>query len=91
MRIKLGRCYIARNGDLVIITGFQPSKKFNKYIGYIITEHPRDNHYQRISMLMSWGSSGDYWSSAISSKHDLISLAESRVQPLLALDMIKII
>jgi hypothetical protein len=91
-KVKLGRCYITRNNEFVIITGYQPSKKFNKYIGYVVRAISDDlTTYTRTSPLMSWGEEGGYYWSGITSKHDITGIAPSAEQPLLSIDMMKII
>ena len=48
MKLKVGRCYLTKNDDVVIITGYQPHKKFNKYI-YGLSDDVR-----KLFMLYSW-------------------------------------
>jgi|SaaInlStandDraft_3_1057020.scaffolds.fasta_scaffold47861_3 hypothetical protein len=92
MKLKVGRCYLTKNDDVVIITGYQPHKKFNKYIGYAVRKSDIEKTtYIRMSPIMSWGENGDYYWSGWDSKHDLLVIAQPSLQPLLQLDMIKII
>lgn len=96
MNLKVGRAYFARDKSLVLITAYDPRKKFNKYSGYIIREDlaplgQKSGVYTRLTPLMSWGESGKYWMSGWPSKHDLKSYAPPHLQPLLSLDVIKIV
>jgi len=88
--LEVGKVYLTKGGDTVLITGWDPKRIFNKFFGYKVMPNGDTNTYTSLSMLMSWGTQGGYWWSGQRSKHDIRELRGPHSQPTVPVAQIEI-